>query len=130
VQKYQVESVYSGPPKPPIKTDTRLKIVTGPLYPKNDIIAKAQNNFPITPVTRNCIKDMAKLEKTIPQLRSEIISDLPKGRFEGSEWCFTSRSTWGASDGYEMFPSDWKRRFFLKYFVSKDNSILAISCHI
>ncbi len=130
VQEYQVESIYVGPPTPPSTTSTRLKIKPGPLYTKNEIISKAQNNCHITPVTRKCIKDMAKLEKTIPQLRSEIISDLLKGKFEGSEWCFTSRNTWGASDGYEMFSADWEKRFFLKYFISKESEILAVSCHI
>lgn len=123
----------------PDDADSRT-IADGPLYGERQIREiLGSREQPVTPLTENCIKDIADLELDSDDLVELVSECLSRGRFRNSEWCDTGlKGNRAACDAYELKRREWIDRlskemeieYFLKFGISRSKkTILLISCH-
>jgi len=116
------------------------KISGGPLYQAEEILGLIEKSARITPTTRKCTADVAKLGLENQQDLAELVRDAVScGRFIGAEWCKTSETgPWAACDAYELKRREWNENahkelpveYYVKFCIgSKGQVILLFSCH-
>lgn len=132
--------------EPPADLQPRI-IASGPLYPREKVLAVLDCGKTPSPFTKKCVQDLERfcldLEKDVPEL---IRAALTSGTFLGSEWCQGKSPTLVvACDAYRLFRSEWvvharkdmRFEYYVKFALKRpkdENSqpelILIVSCHL
>ncbi len=136
----RIVSRFSGPPSP----DAALgrKISGGPLYEADEVLqllAKA-GGAAVQAWSRDCIRDVQKLELDGDDLAGLIGEAVRCGRFLGAEWCVQKPDgPWAACDAYSLRRSEWIEaagkqmvaEYYIKFAIGKTGLLLLLaSCHL
>lgn len=126
----------------PAREDADRKIVGGPLYSPDEILALlAENGVEgLVPWTRKCKNDMQKFGIDKADLQELLQIAVRRGRFLGSEWCVQyPEGPWAACDAYQAFRLEWvaaahknmEFEYYLKFAIGKTGKVLLLaSCHL
>lgn len=135
-----IVSRFTGPPLPHEVVGRKLS--GGPLYPPSEVLELLgrQGNGVVRAWSRDCIRDVQKLDFVADDLAELIAQALQDGRFLGSEWCVQKpEGPWAACDAYSLRRQEWieaaakhmSSEYYIKFAISKTGLLLFLaSCHL
>lgn len=131
------------PGNPPAKNagDKAREVSGGPQYSVNEVLALlGSDTIKVLVWTKDCGKDIAKLDLDMPEVASLVADAVLNGKFHCSEWCAQKPDgPWAICDAYILRRSEWSRaakknmacEYYVKFAINKSGSILLlVSCHI
>ncbi len=136
----RIVSRFSGPPSPDAAPGR--KIGGGPLYPKDEVLEllATRGAAAVHAWSRDCIRDVQKLELDADDLAGLIREAVCSGRFRGAEWCVQKPDgPWAACDAYSLRRSEWVEAagkampcdYYVKFAIGKTGLLLLLaSCHL
>jgi len=135
-----IVSRFTGPPLPHEVVGRKLS--GGPLYPPSEVLEllDRQGNEAVRAWSRDCIRDVQKLELKDDDLAKLIGHAVQDGRFLGSEWCVQKpEGPWAACDAYSLRRQEWieavakhmSAQYYIKFAIGKTGLLLFLaSCHL
>jgi hypothetical protein len=131
-------SRFTGPPQPDPKN---RKILTGPLYPAEEVLELLTgiSTDSVLAWTNKCIRDLQKWSLDSEDLIELLRIAVTSGRYRGSEWCVQHpHGPWAACDAYELIRNEHIEHlrkemdieYYLKFAISRTGLVmLVVSCH-
>lgn len=126
----------------PASEQDGLQIGGGPLYPAEDVLAvlDARGNDAIRAWTRQCTRDLQRLELDHDGLQKLVRLAVTSGRFIGAMWCVQQpQGPWAACDAYQVSRFETVGRaqqeirmdYYVKFAINSNGALLlVVSCHI
>jgi hypothetical protein len=136
----RIVSRFSGPPLP--GEAAGRKISGGPLYEATEVLGLLDRagGAAVQAWSRDCIRDVQKLELDGDDLAGLIGEAVHCGRFLGAEWCVQKPDgPWAACDAYSLRRHEWIEaagkemlaEYYIKFAISKTGLLLLLaSCHL